>query len=87
MGFTGGLLVGKGFISRLYVHMGFHPAWKYETVHESTFCGGKLSERRDLSEAMASLWDQRAGKPLRPGLATDDADTMSWIQSTFSLDY
>ena len=32
--FTGSLFAGDGFIQSLYVHMGFQPAWKYETVFE-----------------------------------------------------
>jgi hypothetical protein len=27
--FSGGILIAKDFIEELYVHMGFHPAWKY----------------------------------------------------------
>src|SRR5262245_44365212 len=30
--FTGGILISDGFINDLYVHMGFHPGWKYRTV-------------------------------------------------------
>ncbi len=40
--FTGGLLLGEGFIGELYVHMGFHPAWKYRVVKELIFKSGKL---------------------------------------------
>jgi len=32
--FTGGILLGIDFIHDLYVHMGFHPAWKYNEAHE-----------------------------------------------------
>lgn len=35
--YTGGLLLAAGFIRELYVHMGFHPAWKYEKVVERAF--------------------------------------------------
>jgi hypothetical protein len=31
--FTGGLLIGRDFIRELYVHMGFHPAWKFREVY------------------------------------------------------
>ncbi len=27
--FSGGMLLGMGFIPELYVHMGLHPAWKF----------------------------------------------------------
>ena len=38
---TGGLLIADDFIAELYVHMGFHPAWKYKEVHELIFDEGK----------------------------------------------
>ena len=40
--FTGGLLLTRDFIEELYVHMGFHPAWKYREVHELIFRAGEL---------------------------------------------
>src|SRR4051812_48640333 len=33
--FSGGLLLARDFIREHYVHMGFHPAWKYATVIEA----------------------------------------------------
>jgi hypothetical protein len=74
--FTGGLLIGAGFIHRLYVHMGFHPAWKYERVHELVFDAGRLTAHHDRSAAMAQV---RADDPeLEPG---------DWIRSTFDRTY
>src|SRR5580765_7756635 len=40
--FTGGLLLAEGFIRELYVHMGFHPAWKFQKVRELLFEEGRL---------------------------------------------
>ncbi len=37
--FSGGLLLSTGFVASTYVHMGFHPAWRYESVAE--FCSRK----------------------------------------------
>jgi hypothetical protein len=51
--FTGGLLLGDGFIHELYVHMGHQPAWKYTTVLELTFDDGQLTAVHDRSELMA----------------------------------
>lgn len=51
--YTGGLLLGKEFIRELYIHMGFHPAWKYKKVIELIFEGGRLVEEFDRSEKMA----------------------------------
>jgi hypothetical protein len=53
--YSGRLLLADGFIQGLYVHMGFHPAWKYETVIELVFDGGVLKEEFDRSERMAEI--------------------------------
>lgn len=53
--YTGGLLLATGFIDDLYVHMGFHPAWKYEKVVELVFEGGVLQKACDRSAEMAEL--------------------------------
>jgi hypothetical protein len=51
--YSGGLLLADGFIDSLYVHMGFHPPWKYETVIELVFEGGVLKAEHNRSERMA----------------------------------
>lgn len=48
---SGGLLLGEGFIQELYVHMGFHPAWKYLHVIELIFEGGQLHKRTQPERA------------------------------------
>lgn len=53
--YTGGLLLAAGFIKELYVHMGFHPAWKYERVVELVFDAGILKQEFDRSAQMAEL--------------------------------
>lgn len=53
--YSGGLLLADGFIQSLYVHMGFHPAWKYETVIELVFENGVLTSEYDRSEKMAEI--------------------------------
>lgn len=53
--YSGGLLLAHGFIQGLYVHMGFHPAWKYETVIELTFDAGILKQEFDRSGRMAEI--------------------------------
>ena len=53
--YTGSLLLGDEFIRELYVHMGFHPTWKYKTVIELTFENGTLTGEFDRSENMAQL--------------------------------
>lgn len=55
--YTGSVMLGKDFVTGLYAHMGYHPAWKYAQVHELTFDKGILTEARDISKEMA---EQRA---------------------------
>lgn len=67
MDFTGGILVADGFIHNLYVHMGFQPAWKYETVFELTFSQGTLLDTTDVSRRMAGLRDAMTRQPSPSG--------------------
>ena len=53
--FSGTILAADGFIRELYVHMGFHPAWKYETVLEVKCENGKVIAIEDISKQMAAL--------------------------------
>lgn len=47
--FDGGLLIASEFLPDLYVHMGFHQAWKYRHVLELIFADGHLTEAHDRS--------------------------------------
>ena len=85
--FTGGLLLAKGFIRELYVHMGFHPAWKYETVHELVFESGKLVEERDVSARLAEVRKRMRDMPPEGDADHPPRGTMAWIEECFSLDY
>jgi hypothetical protein len=60
--YCGGLLLGADFISELYVHMGFHPAWKYRRVHELLFESGRLTKAVDRSEFMSQVRDRMSAK-------------------------
>ena len=86
--FTGGILAGRGFLRDLYVHMGFPPAWKFESVYEAIFEKGKLTELRDVSPQMNEIRTRMLEKPLKPDFVTGgDEQLTSWIASTFRLDY
>lgn len=82
--FTGGLLLADGFIAELYVHMGFHPAWKYREVHELVFEKGNLVKETDRSGQAAELRDRQTG--LRPRFANMQ-EHQQWIQRCFDLRY
>lgn len=83
--FTGGLLLGADFVPATYVHMGFHPAWKYARVVELLVDRGSVHARHDRSAEVAELRER-----IQAGTA-DDPDRsrsgMSWIERTFTLDY
>jgi hypothetical protein len=88
--YTGGLLLADGFIDQLYVHMGFHPAWKYERVIELIFEGGLLTAEHDRSERMAEIREMLAES--RDEHSDDPADTTQsdirqFIQRAFDRRY
>jgi len=85
--FTGGLLLAHGFIEQLYVHMGFHPAWKYRDVRELLFEDGHLRDEFDRSVEVEQVRVRFAGQPLKPDLSEGKARVMEWIEQCFSLDY
>lgn len=80
--YSGGLLLGRDFIRELYVHLGFHPAWKYQHVHELVFEQGRLVEARDASQDMARLRTQVQGEPAAPRHRIEE-----WIADCFKRDY
>jgi hypothetical protein len=55
--YSGGILLAAGFIQNLYVHMGFHPAWKYERVMELSFEDGVLQSAENKSRQMKEFRD------------------------------
>jgi hypothetical protein len=85
--FTGGLLGGREFIQNLYVHMGFHPAWKYRQVHELLFEQGQLREAFDRSGVLEDFRGQIGPEDLEPHQWRDREQLRAWIKRTFSLRY
>ncbi len=83
--FTGRLLLGRGFLSELYVHMGFQSSWKYEDVQELLFENGHLTEAHDRSEDAARRRAEPSPDDVPPSPA-DRTSTRTWIQRTFSRD-
>jgi hypothetical protein len=87
MSYSGGLLLARDFIKDLYVHMGFHPAWKYRTVHELIFRDGKLREAFDRSEEIAEFRNEITNRPMRPKAGADYGEIVQWIRQCFSQHY
>jgi hypothetical protein len=79
--FTGGLLLGEDFIEELYVHMGFHPAYKYRNVLELTFESGRLLSQSDRSPEMQEI-RLREGR----GDGKRSQDVVAWINDCFRID-
>lgn len=84
--FTGGLLLADGFISELYVHMGFHPAWKYERVREVVLDKGVVVEDEDHSAEMIELRSKITAKDLPPH-SLDKKEIGDWVERCFSRNY
>lgn len=87
--YTGGLLFARDFIEELYVHMGFHPAWKYQHVVELIFDGGVLQKEYDRSERIAQIRQrilESADSDDLEGL-TWPGESRNWIACSFDRSY
>jgi hypothetical protein len=85
--YTGGFLIGRDFIHELYVNMGFHPAWKYQKIHELIFRNGELVRSTDRSELIAMIRREKIAKPLRPGPKATRSEIERWIEKCFDQEY
>jgi hypothetical protein len=88
--FTGGLLLADGFIPELYVHMGFHPAWKYERVREVIFDAGRIIEDYDRSAEVAGIRLKFVEEMTRSQNTSREPsldEVAAWIKKCFSRDY
>ena len=85
--FTGGLRLGDGFITELYVHMGFAPAWKFAEVFELRFDGGRLLSAVDRSDEMRRVREELSTEPLSPSRTSGAGRIDDWIRSTFDRRY
>ncbi len=87
--YTGGLLLGDDFIKDLYVHMGFHPAWKYRRVVELIFTNGVLTDEFDRSDQMAQFRTQYLEQRLIVGEQgmPDSEEIATFIERAFDRRY
>src|SRR5262249_42871794 len=84
---TGGLLLASDFIDDLYIHMRFHPAWKYREVHELIFESGDLVRETDRSAEIAKCREDMANASLEPGSEATKGEVTRWIERCFSQEY
>ncbi|XXT19446.1 hypothetical protein WME94_55410 [Sorangium sp. So ce429] len=84
--FSGGLLLAREFLHELYVHMGFHPAWKYADVLEVELEAGRIARIADCSKPMADIRSRIAGAD-RPGHGSSREEIQAWVERAFSRKY
>lgn len=53
--YTGKILVGEGFLSKYYIHMGYQRPWAWEKLTEFLFLDGRLIEVNDQSAIAAKI--------------------------------
>jgi hypothetical protein len=75
------MLIGHEFIKKLYVHMGFHPAYKYKDVWKLEFDGGLLVRSQDVSQSMKEFRRKHVEELPDP---EDTESLRKWIEDTFS---
>jgi hypothetical protein len=87
--YTGGLMLGHDFISELYVHMGFHPAWKYKTVFELYFENGRLTGEFDRSERAAEIRREfmETGSSDKPDKMPTKKEISDFVERAFDRTY
>ena len=84
--YCGGLLIATGFNEELNAHKGFHPAWKYDEVHELRFDRGRLTASTDVSELMHGFRKEMRGRPLQPEGVTLK-ERAAWAGRCYSRKY
>lgn len=83
---TGGVLIARDFVEELYVHMGFHPAWKYREVRELLFRDGVLVGEADLSDRASRRRDRVRAAGGEPD-PLDGGNIVQWINDRFRQAY
>ncbi len=66
--YTGGILIARGFIQKLYLHLGYQPARCYHEVRELIFENGALANEYDRSDPIAEIREFR--------LSANDSETL-----------
>jgi hypothetical protein len=84
--YSGFILIATNFIKELYVHMGFHQAWKYETVFEIEVDKGKVISIVDLSEKISKI--RKSIKEQKEKKTPPTKDEISkWVEDSFNQKY
>lgn len=83
MDYTGRILIGKDFIQKYYIHMGYQRAWAYETLEELVFQDGALIETVRHSE-MARRLREKVDIEINDKQETN-VDVRKFVEECFSL--
>ena len=84
--FTGRILLGKDFISEMYVHMGFQSPESFKTVFDIEVSDGDIIKITDMSATMEERRRLGQEKPSRPP-TLEDKDVGAWVEDRFSQEY
>jgi len=87
--FTGWLLIGKDFIQKMYVHMGFQKPKTFKTVLELHVDEGNVTEIKDRSKDVENIRKREALRKSRDPYYkfTSKKSPIDFIDDSFSLDY
>jgi hypothetical protein len=90
MKYSGKIVVGKGFIQKYYIHMGYQRAWAYETLVELVFEKGVLTQKIDhsgVAEALRKSLDKTGGAQAGESIFGQlSGSTEQFVEESFSLD-
>lgn len=84
MNYTGKILVGKDFIHKYYIHMGYQRALAYKTLKEFVFENGELKEVNDCSKMAEELRDKFNQKEFNDNRFFN---IFGFIRDSFSTEY
>lgn len=84
MEYTGKILIGKGFIKKYYIHMGYQRAWAYEVLDELIFDKGELIKTVDHSEMAKKLRLELENKAEEISKTGDNISL--FVKESFSLE-
>jgi len=82
--YTGKILIGKGFIKKYYIHMGYQRAWAYEVLDELIFDKGELIKTVDHSEMAKKLRLELENKAEEVQKTSDNIQL--FVERSFSLE-
>ena len=85
--YSGKLLIANDFIRELYVHMGHHPAWKFERVTELQFADGVFERSEDVSERYAKMRANADPRDLPRGYNASGRRLSRWFTSVFGRSF